>query len=234
LAAQPAAAPPEPPKVSWSGELELSSLAAIDEAMSQPLGDMPSAILEDKSVRSLKTCKDLLSTAKLKFHLSPDNDLAWATLSSEGLRCFALDALRAAKAAANSYLGWFKFSRADIGKLPARFTLGFSEDEEGALVKADKACKPWGKYDPALKVRVKGQKGEADVHANGWTGRLVLYARADLDGDGLEDLMLLREGQAEGGTATSSMLFIVSQTSVKGCPHIVRMMPESLGKGTGP
>jgi len=63
---------------------------------------------------------------------------------------------------------------------------------------------------------------------------LVLYARGDFTGDGIEDLMFLREGKVNEGTASDSTLFIVSQTSEKACPRIVRTLPESLGMGPHP
>jgi len=238
LAATPPAPPsaataPEPTKVSWSSELKLPSLAGIDAALAEPLRDSWEVILHDKSVRPVKTCKDVLAVAKVEFDLPPDHssDSDWNSLVSQSIRCFALDALKSAKPASASYLRWFTFNRAGIGKLPAGFSLAILEDEAKQIAKAEKACKPWGKYDPQLKVKVDGTNDGA-VDANGWAGRVTLYARGDLDGDGNEDLMLYRYGQVEGGGATDETVFIVTQTSAKGCPRIIRRLPESFGKGT--
>jgi hypothetical protein len=232
VAAQPAAAPAAAPPVSWSSELKLPSLAAIDEALAQPVNDMPDVVLEDQSVHAIKTCKDLLAVAKVKFHPSPDNGDAWDSILNNGLRCFALDALKAAKPAAASYLGWFKFSRAGVAKLPAGLTMQFAAADQARVLKAEKACKAWGKYDPSLTLKLDGTD-QGEVRGHGWAGRLTLYARGDLDGDGIEDLMVLREGQVEGGTASSSMIFIITQTSAKGCPQVARKIPQSLGAGGG-
>jgi len=38
------------------------------------------------------------------------------------------------------------------------------------------------------------------VGGDGWAGRLSLYARGDFDGDGREDLMLLRFVKVDEGT----------------------------------
>jgi hypothetical protein len=232
LLAQNAGVPVGPSTVSWASELNLSSLSAIDGLLSKKLDDMPDAVLADNSIRPIKTCRDLLALEKVKFDLSPDTADSWDSLTSEAIRCSALDVLRTAKPASVSYLGWFKLSRAGVPRLPARFTVSFSDDAEKALRKADQACQRWDQFDPSLKVRVKGE--EAEVRTDGWSGRLVLYARGDLTGDGIEDLMFLREGKVKGGTATGSLLLIVTQTSEKACPRVLRTLPESLGMGRQP
>jgi hypothetical protein len=217
------------PTVAWAEELRLRSLADVDNVLTLPLGEMPDAVMEDQTVRSIRTCKDILAILKLKFTLSPDNRISWDSLESESVRCLALDVLKTAKPASSSFLGGFHFSAATVFRLPVRFALVFSDDQEKLLVKAEAACTSWAKYDPSLRVRVKGEEGT--VTTDGWTGRIVQYARGDLDGDGIEDLMFLREGEVTGGTAALSTLFIVTQTSAKSCLRVIRTLPESLGMG---
>jgi hypothetical protein len=223
------------PKVSWSSDLKLASLAAIDEAMGQNLREPVTVILEDQSTRSLKTCGDVLAVAKVKFDLPPDHqsDVDWNSLTSTSIRCFALDVLKSAKPASATHLAWFRFSQAGVAKLPPGLTLSVAEGEEKAIAKAEKNCKGWGKYDPELKLHVDGTD-DGQLQAGGWAGRLTLYGRGDLDGDGLEDLLLYRYGKVDGGSASDESLFIVSQTSNKGCPRIVKTIPRSLGSGAHP
>ena len=169
---------PAPPagqsQITWSSQLQLPSLTAIDTLLGQPLGDMPAAVLADGSLRPIKTCKDLLAVRKLDFNkLSPeDNKLAWEALQSEAVRCFALNILRSAKPGSTSFLGWFKFSRAGILALPAGLTASLYGDETQKLAKAKAKCKPWGKYDPGLKVQIKGQ--DARLDGSWWTGHIYL------------------------------------------------------------
>ena len=235
LAAEAAAAPQVPSKVSWSDDLKLTSLASIDEALAQPLQDPFDVIMQDKSTRSIKTCKDLLAVAPLKFDLPPDHqaDTDWDALTSVSIRCFALDALRAAKPATSSYLGWFRFSLAGVAKLPAGLAMLTGQDDDKTIAKAEKKCKPWGKYDPRLKLHVSGPDA-GQVSGDGWAGGIMLYARGDLDGDGIEDMMVYRYAKLNEGSANDETVFIITQTSAKGCPHIVSRLPRSLGSGAKP
>jgi hypothetical protein len=248
LIARPGAAavPPEPAQsarsghvagasVSWSSQLKLASLADIDGALAQPVEEVPDAILDDdNSVRSIKTCNDLLAVAKLKFHLAQENKLVWDGFIDEALRCFALDTLRGARPAATSFLGWFRLSRSGVARLPARFAPVLSDADEKNLARAkvDKRCRRWGKYDHRLRLQAESPD-QAWVGGDGWAGRLSLYARGDFDGDGREDLMLLRYGKVDEGTVSDTSLFIVTQTSRRGCPRIVRALPRSLGNDWG-
>jgi len=228
-----AAATLEPPPISWSSELKLASLAAIDDALAQPIDDLPDAIMDaDNAVRPIKTCVDMLAVSKAKFHLSQDNQLAWEGFVEEALRCFALDTLKGARPAGKSFLGWFRFSRPGVARLPARFEPVFVDGDERGLARAERRCKSWGRYDRRLKLQVEGGD-HGWVGGGGWAGRLSVYARGDFDGDGLEDLMLLRYAKIDGGSASDRSLFIVTQTARRACPRIVRAWPRSLGAGWG-
>lgn len=224
--AQPAPAPVS--GVSWASDLNLSSLADIDRQLSQPLDDWPddpSAIMPDKSLRPIKTCRDILAVRKTSFDLTPDNGNAWDWLEDKSIRCLALDVLKGAKPATTSYLGWFRFSGAAIAKLPAGLELDVdSPADDTSLAKADAACVSWGKYDEYLRVVVRTKGEEAWVSGSGWRGSIALYARGDLDGDGIEDLMFRRYGKLNEGSANEEALFLVTQTSPKSCPKIIRKL----------
>jgi hypothetical protein len=221
-----ATAAAEPLKVSWSKELKVSSLASVDEAIAQPLADPFDVILPDQSVRKLKTCKDLLAVSKVKFDLPAEHqsDVDWNAVTSNSIRCLALETLKGAKPASTSYLGWFHFTQADVAKLPATFAMSIAEHDDRAIAKAAKSCKPWGKYDRQLKLSVDGAD-DGKLTADGWAGRLTMYARGDLDGDGIEDLMFYRYAKLNEGESSNESLFIVTQTSPKACPKVIRTMP---------
>jgi hypothetical protein len=227
-----AATPGDLPKISWSSGLGLTALADIDPALARPLEGEWQVTMGDKSKKRIKTCRDFLAVARSRFDVPNEHD--WSALWSRGARCFALEALRSAKVPARSFLGWFHFSPAGVARLPARLAMSVGPDDLEDAAKAEQACEPWGKYDETLKVRPEGADS-ARLASDGWTGRLVLYAQADLDGDGIADLMFRRDGHVTGGTAADTTVFIVTQTSAKGCPTVVRTMGvPSSGEGGGP
>lgn len=209
-----------------SRDLGLSAPADASAALARPLPDAWDVTVEGGKKKHVKTCLDFLAVTKTKFQL--ENPVDWPVWWEQGTRCFALDALKAAKPAGRSYLGWFRMSKPEIAKLPPGLAMLDGPDEEDEAAAAAKACRGWGSFDPSLKIRMKGSD-EATLRSEGWTGRLVLYARADVDGDGLEDLLLRRDAHVTGGTNALSQVFVVTQSSPSGCARIVRSLgaPDS-------
>jgi hypothetical protein len=99
----------------------------------------------------------------------------------------------------------------------------FSSVDAQAMLFAKRECAV--KPSPVILI----SEYKATLRSDGWTGRLVLYARADIDGDGLEDLLVRRDGHATGGTAAEARVFVVTQLSPTGCTRVVCAMgaPDS-------
>ncbi len=214
----------------WSKDLALSSLAAIDDRLREPLKDLPEVLVNHDPPRAIHDCAALIEISRRRFHLRPDDNVSWRGFESEAAPCFALEALKAAKPAARSFVSWFTLSPASVAKLPPAMTLAFSNDDRADIAAAAKKCQPLGAYEDELHVQMAGPD-QADVKTAAWSGRIVLYARGDLNGDGIEDLMFLRQAQANEGTAADSSVFIVTQKSPRGCLQMVRALPEGLGSG---
>lgn len=204
-----------------SKEVGISALSEVGAALARPLPDAWDVKLDGGKKKHVKSCLDFLAVAKTKFEL--ENPADWPVWWEQGALCFALDALKTAKPATRSFLGWFRMAKPEISKLPPGLAMLDGLDEEDEAAAAAKACRGWGKFDASLKIRTK-TPAEATLRSDGWTGRLVLYARADIDGDGLEDLLLRRDAHATGGSAALSQVFVVTQSSLGGCSTIVRSM----------
>jgi len=204
-----------------SKELGLNALSDVGMALSRPLADVWRVKLADGNQRQVRSCRDFLEVSKVAFEL--ENPVDWPVWWQQGARCFALDALKQARPALRTHMGWFRLSKSAIANLPPRLALIQGPDELAELAAAEKACRSWGRFDSRLEVRVQ-PPDRAHLRSDGWTGRLILYARADIDGDGIEDLLVRRDGQVSGGTAAESRVFVVTQTSPAECPRVVRDM----------
>jgi hypothetical protein len=186
--------------------------------------------VEHGTKRQIRNCRDFLAVAKSSFDVQTEDD--WSTLQAAGARCLALDALRSAKAASRTFLGWFTLSPESIARLPPSLDMPDAPESVEDAERAERACKPWGRYDHTLKVEVE-TGDRALLHTAGWSGRLTLYARADFNGDGIEDLMVRRDAHVDhGGTAADSTVFIVTQTSPRRCLHLVRALGADPADGT--
>jgi hypothetical protein len=135
--------------------------------------------VEHGTKRQITNCRDFLAVAKSSFDVATEDDRS--TLQAAGARCLALDALRSAKAASRTFLGWFTLSPESIARLPPSLDLPDAPESVEDAARAETACKPWGRYDPTLKVKVEAGD-RALLHTGAWSGRLTLYARADWSG----------------------------------------------------
>jgi hypothetical protein len=209
-----------------SKDLGLNALADVVAALDRPLDDTWVVKMATGEKRKVKTCRDFLAVAKSRFELP--NAADWGTWWQQGAHCFALSVLERAKPAVQSNLGWFRFTKPSIARLSPRLAFLESPDALDEAIAAEKTCQAWGRFDETLRIRVQASD-KAEVRSEGWSGRLFLYARADIDGDGLEDLLLRRDGRATGGTAAEARVFVISQPSRAGCTQIIREMgaPDS-------
>jgi len=218
------AASPAHPRVTWSSSLGVSSLSAIEGLLSRPINGNYAAVLDDGTVRPMKTCHDLLPLVDAGFsHLSPDDStVGWQLFQVDVVRCTALKILKQARPASTSYLGWFSLSAPAILKLPAGLAPAFTDRELKALARARQRCTSWRTYDRHLKVTVQGDDGALD--APDWAGHIDVLVRGDLNGDGVEDLLLERQAVLKEGGAnpdSSDQLFIVTDDAKTKCSRIV-------------
>jgi hypothetical protein len=75
--------------------------------------------------------------------------------------------------------------------------------------------------DPELKIHVHS-KDEFMAKDDGWEATVSLYARGDFDGNGIEELLLRRDGTLLEGTYRNHSLFILTRSSNHGPLRVVR------------
>jgi hypothetical protein len=225
---QSVAASDGPIPIFLSKELGVGALSDVATALDRPLDGGWVVKMAAGEKRKIKTCRDFVAVTKSRFELP--NAVDWAAWWQQGAHCFALDALQGARPALRSHLGWFRFSKPGIAKLPPSLALLESPDDLDEVAAAEQACHGWVRFDKTLRIRIEAPD-RASLRSEGWTGRLVLYARADIDGDGVEDLVIRRDGRATGGTAVESRVFVVTQSSPTECTRVVRVMgaPDAAG-----
>jgi hypothetical protein len=76
-------------------------------------------------------------------------------------------------------------------------------------------------YDPELRIQVHS-KDEFTAKGDLWEANVALYARGDFDGNGIEELLLRKDGALLQGTYRDHCLFILTRTSNQGPLRVVR------------
>jgi hypothetical protein len=137
-----------------------------------------------------------------------DNELDYAVVRNQGATCDALALLQRARAAAHSALpsGEFLAWRA-AGQFPGSLWAAFSDDEARRLAAADATLqtasgKAAFKSVPDHFLELEGRG--AGVH-------LTLMGLGDIDHDGWQDAVVLVEGYALGGSATTARAAVLTR-----------------------
>jgi hypothetical protein len=213
--------PQEARKIVWSARIELPALQAIASELAKPLSGKYEVRLKRPAgqQRAVETCLDYLSVLEVGFELATDRE--YQILRAEGLRCRALQALSQARPARRSFLEEFRLGPQAADILPPSLSVAVAPDEEERMAAEEAKGSSWKAYEPRLRIIVKGDE-EIAVEGDGWNGSVVLYARADFDGDGIEDLMLRRDGELPGGTYRTSALFLLTRVAAKGRLKVLR------------
>lgn len=212
------AAPSTPPagrSVSVTSHAEVQSAAAIATAVAAPFTDGPLEVVvgSARTPRTLASCAQYLEAAKAR--LDSADPVDWGGLLMRGAHCRALAQLGRARAARESFLDGFKLDRKAPGLLPADLHLAVSPQEEKRVREAQAAGRPWKALDPKLTATAT-RPGELRAKGRGYEVRVWEYGRGDVDGDGIEDLVVRTQGYFTEGSYIDCHVFVLTRTSPNG------------------
>jgi hypothetical protein len=197
-----------PGSIWWTQRLHLKTLAELTARTRAPLEEqIPVAKGELRA--TVTSCEDYQKYHGLGYRATNDSELR--LLQYLGVDCAALECLRHAAPARVSYLADFRLSPDVLSELPAQFAVAVSPQEERKELRATKRGFGWLAYQPDLKAQWK-----ADALAttgDGMRTTIELYARADFDGDGIDDILVRQDYSAEQGSYAGSRLFLITRQS---------------------
>ena len=204
----------------WSPALEIESLDDIDAMLDAPFSREQvsnvrrNTIADDKVIHDEDYAVDCRSHVLLvRTRFIPYRPLS--EFDHIGLPCFVLDALSRAQPASVSYVEDFELAPAALDILPPLIRpLGVCGYRDHALI-ANRDGIGWTEFnqtnaDPYYRVSSAVRAGSAlVVGAEGWTARIDLLARADLNGDGTQDLLLRADERNTRRTTVFPRLFLI-------------------------
>jgi hypothetical protein len=190
--------------VYWSPKLNLGKLEEIDARLLRPVED-PVPLKKGNRSASFANCKDGLNHLDEGYRAGTDRDLR--RLQALVADCRALDLLKSARPARRSAIGSNpldpRFLPAVMAFLPSR--------EEAQKAKATPGLS-WSRFQPGVKVEENSQDTATATGADGFV-RLQIYARADFNGDGVEDLLVRTDSYPRAGTYVNTRLFLLSRSA---------------------
>lgn len=195
----------------WSPTLEVESLDKVEERLLRKFH--VHGQIEAKRVRSngteetalMDSCAATLRLVGEGFQGTPYS-LQLAILAE----CQAIELLAKMQPATQSFVQNFVLDETAPDFLPAMLDLGSSCDWACRLHIANEYRIPWREMGTIEKVE---SKSEHSIRiTTDWSLNTVeLLARADFNGDGLEDILVRAGGRARGGTLSATSLYLLSR-----------------------
>jgi len=224
--AQPTSvASPNAPVV-WSPSLGLDSLSAVSTHLATPFPEpFDVAVVGPDGLpkqASMPNCAAYFELRPKGYEPLAQPDMA--AMKVAGGTCWALKTLETARAATVHPLRPFPLSQEALGRLPPVLGPTAMPADRDRRIRATSEGQAWIATDPAAKVLSKGD-WRAQVRGKDWTTDLDILACGDLNGDGVDDLLVLTVSTGSEGSWSEVHLRLLS--SVPGDPvlHVVKDYP---------
>ncbi len=222
----PAPAPVGTAPVVWAPALDLPSLGELPARLAARFPEpFDVAVLgADGSPKqaSMPNCAAYFDLRPKGYEPLSQPDLA--AMKTAGATCWALKALEMAKPAAARPLRPFPLTETVLARLPPLLgPTGMPADRE-RRVRAKSEGKTWGAFDPDARVVPKSDWA-AQVKGKDWTTDLDVLALGDLNGDGVDDMLIAEASTGSEGSWSEVRLRLLS--TVEGNPllHVVKEYP---------
>jgi hypothetical protein len=105
--------------------------------------------------------------------------------------------------------------------LPPQLAINVSDESIRAAEAAAKANKSWANTDKTASASADAPD-RVIVRGDGFIVRLILWGRGDLNGDGVQDLLVQTLDTLTGGAYRYTRLFILTRKSADGKLSVVR------------
>lgn len=187
---------------------------------------------ETRSKSEIKNCRDYINLSR-SATVEAATEQETRALRHEGIRCLALEELLHAKPAKQSFLP-NDLKTISVRDLPPQLSLPVSPEESARTLHFASNGQSIADLEPGTRIQagilkggkiVPGKQDAFTIVGNGWSANVTLYGRGDFNGDGIEDLLLRRDGWLAEGTYSISELFVLTKTKPGEVLHVLRSLP---------
>lgn len=211
-------APPARHPVSWTRAVGPRPRQALEAKFKGPV-ELPRGQQIAEHKREIRTCVGYARAKKRGWEARNGRELATASFFKD--QCYTAALVLAAKPSRVSYVNNFKLDESALDLLPPSMTFAPIGEVEDAADQAERQGLSWKKFRPHLKIREKsvngitvlepGENPREDVLIN-----LEIKGFGDFNGDGIEDVLLFKEGHPVEGTFYSYHLVILTRVAADG------------------
>lgn len=143
-------------------------------------------------------------------------------------QCRAAALLVRAQPAKTSFLHGFALDAQAPNRLPAALAFSVSPEDDERVAQATARDEPWSAVEE-VRLLEQVSVSEARFGAGASEQSLTIVGQGDVNGDGLEDLLLLSRGRLTEGSLKSTRLLLLTQESSE--ESTLRLLALDLGKG---
>lgn len=198
----------------WSPVLELDSLDNVEQRLDRRLWkdfDDVFELYRRVSGRRLTavadSCRSLLKLSAEGFEAPGNNDHQIQLLLVA--KCRAIELLGQAKPARRSFVRDFGLDADTLNSMPPPID-GPSCSFVCRQIYANENGISWSAFDSSGRVEVVDEN-TIKILEDGWAREVQLVGRGDVDGDGVEDLMMLVDSWATQGTYGTTRFFLMTR-----------------------
>ena len=216
------------PWVSWYGgyrlqlslaePMQLTEMTSLPEILKRKWNAEAKVYHEaapDKVI-TLSSCKDYLAQSNLPLWSVKEYESIW--FINNAVMCRATQIMLTGTKPEKTYLQGLQFDKSLPAKLPVNLSLNTVLNEPSGLarIKADKSLKLWRDVARISKVEVLDPVHAIYRDDSGGIQELELVAKADFNGDKIEDMLITSRDSVVGGSYKAVRLFMLSKHSETG------------------
>jgi hypothetical protein len=202
---------PETYPVRWAPVVELRSLSEIDGLLDRPDPEGFGELEHEGQTRTPRTCRE--RSALVSQGYAPSNALEAQPDDHAMIRCGTLLLLKRARPSASSFVRDVRFDASALSVLPAALATALSGEETARVDEATRHGRSLGAYDARARAVKPSVGSELKIREGGGQSVLVVQPRAwgDVDGDGIEDVVVSVINAMTQGTYAGARLVVLTR-----------------------
>jgi len=193
-------------------------------ALQEKVWEFDGADLEHKKSGNKTATNCQILNKLLKEGYTAAKEYEYKFISARSVICSMWKKMAAFKPYGVSFMNDLSLNKDFSTKAPAHFALLTSNDE----IKKSESAKSWNSMSQIKKVDPVNDIKAIYYDNTGGIQKLTLMAKGDYNGDGVEDWLMHMQNSVEGGSYSSTILYIITRTKADGPIILLKEVSSNL------